>query len=481
MGGGVSTDSLTDDQKGNVMDKIAKVMDDAPTDATAKQTLDSIKSAVISTMSPPPHPPQETSVDLETAQHNQKRAGGGSFTQKTTTTEEEFPEPEQSTRLLRTLSLNYEEEVSNVLSSPSPMSRNNFRKRRLTYAKRGSKITSDPDLGVAEKTIFKAPEIGEVASMDPPFPPSSVGTFSCHGIEPAYDEVDRSDVVVAKINQDRGCVVSPYGGDSRQALFAAYDGHGEMGELVSGYAMHEIQHRLENHPSFIPDIETAFKETFISVDESLKSQPSIDCMYSGTTAVVVLARGNRLYIANAGDSRAVMASRNRDGMIVAKNLSEDQNPNNPVEQARIEAAGGFVSPPPEPGLSARVWLDKDFTQIGLAMGRSIGDHAVSPVGVIAEPEVTHHDITSDDVFMIAASDGVWEFITSQQAVDIVTRYLPEGATKACEVLIEKAAELWREEEGDYRDDITAVIVKVHELWEEEGEPNTPIKGDGVPE
>jgi hypothetical protein len=111
------------------------------------------------------------------------------------------------------------------------MSRNNFRKRRLTYAKRGSKITSDPDLGVAEKTIFKAPEIGEIASMDPPFPPSSVGTFSCHGIEPAYDEVDRSDVVVAKINQDRGCVVSPFGGDSRQALFAAYDGHGEMGEL----------------------------------------------------------------------------------------------------------------------------------------------------------------------------------------------------------------------------------------------------------
>ena len=50
-----------------------------------------------------------------------------------------------------------------------------------------------------------------------------------------------------------------------------------------------------------------------------------------------------------------------------------------------------------------------------------------------------------------------------QAVDIVTRYLPQGATKACEVLIEKAAELWRDEEGDYRDDITAVIVKVQEV------------------
>ena len=44
-------------------------------------------------------------------------------------------------------------------------------------------------------------------------------------------------------------------------------------------------------------------------------------------------------------------------------------------QARILAKGGFVSPPPEPGLSARVWLDPQHTQIGLAMARSLGDHA----------------------------------------------------------------------------------------------------------
>jgi serine/threonine protein phosphatase PrpC len=78
--------------------------------------------------------------------------------------------------------------------------------------------------------------------------------------------------------------------------------------------------------------------------------------------------------------------------------------------------------------------------------------------------------------MIAASDGVWEFITSQEAVDVVTRYLPQGSDKACEVLIEKAAQLWREEEGDYRDDITAVIVKVQELWEKD-EEGTDGKGE----
>jgi len=41
--------------------------------------------------------------------------------------------------------------------------------------------------------------------------------------------------------------------------------------------------------------------------------------------------------------------------------------------ARIVAWGGFVCPPAEVGLSARVYLDPGFTMIGLAMARSIGE------------------------------------------------------------------------------------------------------------
>lgn len=46
-------------------------------------------------------------------------------------------------------------------------------------------------------------------------------------------------------------------------------------------------------------------------------------------------------------------------------LSEDHNPDRPGELERIERSGGFVSPPPEQGLSARVWLDQEMTRIGL--------------------------------------------------------------------------------------------------------------------
>jgi len=88
----------------------------------------------------------------------------------------------------------------------------------------------------------------------------------------------------------------------------------------------------------------------------------------------------------------------------------------------------------------------------------------SPVGVIAEPVVTSHEIEDDDTFLILATDGVWEFIDSSEAVRIVGEHLSGGATKACQALIEAAASKWHEEEGNYRDDITALVVRLQDLW-----------------
>jgi serine/threonine protein phosphatase PrpC len=94
-------------------------------------------------------------------------------------------------------------------------------------------------------------------------------------------------------------------------------------------------------------------------------------MTSGCTCAAVYMVGSKLYVANAGDSRVVMAV-DENGTIKAKNLSRDHKPDDPEEEARIRQWGGFVSPAPEPGLTARVYLDPEFTMIGLAMSRSIG-------------------------------------------------------------------------------------------------------------
>lgn len=99
------------------------------------------------------------------------------------------------------------------------------------------------------------------------------------------------------------------------------------------------------------------------------------------------------------------------------------------------------------------------------MARSIGDHAVKSIGVIAEPVVSFHNVCENDEFLILATDGVWEFISSSESVQLVAEHLHKGATKACQILIETAAAKWHDEEGDYRDDITALVIRLQHLLE----------------
>ena len=337
-----------------------------------------------------------------------------------------------------------------------------------------------------------SPEMGVVKPKATlPFPLEYVGTYSCHGVEPGM----RAGETSAKINQDRGCVVYPYGPESseyEQALFCVYDGHGALGDKVSHFVMNKVQEKLEMHPALYSDPPKALKETFVAVDEELKKDKTIDAELSGTTAVVVLYRSPvsdptkvEIWSACAGDSRAVLcdkAAGKREGALadaVAKDLTEDQKPDTPAEAARIKKSGGFISPPEEEwGGPARVWLDANMTLPGLAMARSIGDHLVSSVGVIAEPVVEAYTLTlpadedSDGpYFLVMASDGVWEFIDSVSACALVKKFLlapdqPQpDATLAVTKLIETAAAKWRQEEGDYRDDITAIVVRMRGLFE----------------
>jgi serine/threonine protein phosphatase PrpC len=109
----------------------------------------------------------------------------------------------------------------------------------------------------------------------------------------------------------------------------------------------------------------------------------------------------------------------------------------------------------EPIGPARVWLG-DAGLPGLAMSRSIGDKLAASCGVSSLPEVSMVDITPDDLFAIWASDGIWEFISSQKAAEIVSKC--KDAPEACRVLTDAATQCWAENETDVSDDISCVIV-----------------------
>jgi len=156
--------------------------------------------------------------------------------------------------------------------------------------------------------------------------------------------------------------------------------------------------------------------------------------------------------------------RRAKGKINDFDLSNDHKPDLPDEQARIERMGGKVSPPGPRGLPpSRVWVNG---RVGLAMSRSLGDGEAKGYGVIPDPEMTFTTVNppttekgDGDAFVIVASDGIWEFISSKEACQLVEKHLgkPNAAANACEALVKMAEVRWQQEEGAYRDDITCIV------------------------
>lgn len=289
-----------------------------------------------------------------------------------------------------------------------------------------------------------------------PFDPAHIGTKTKHGVAPGP-----GGRLNAKINQDRGVVCWPYAGSLNEALLCVFDGHGPKGEKVSDFCTAKLPAMLEAaHDALVADPVACLCKEIPALDTLLLSDPTLGriAMTAGTTSTVLYMKGSTVWAACSGDSRAIKASRVA-GKIVATDLTNDHKPDLPEEKKRILAAGGTVTPSGPGGRPSRVWSHGRY---GLAMSRSLGDGECKLVGVVPDPEVITFNLvpppnaTDDgDLFVIVASDGVWEFVDSQEAAEIVGRCT--HATEACDRLVTEAAKRWRVEEGSYRDDITAIV------------------------
>mmetsp|Transcript_20755 Transcript_20755/g.50921 ORF Transcript_20755/g.50921 Transcript_20755/m.50921 type:complete len:373 (-) Transcript_20755:444-1562(-) len=263
-----------------------------------------------------------------------------------------------------------------------------------------------------------------------------------------------------KVNQDRFVIKFNLGGHEDCALLGVFDGHGEHGHHVSSFVKMALPQHLAGHPEIRTNTEKAIFEATASMVTELE-RTSINMTFSGTTAIYAVKAGNRLYVANIGDSRCAIGRKGADGKIVAIGLSEDHKPDNPEEKRRILEAGGRVEPlPGMPGEDCgpnRVWL-RNVDVPGLAMSRSIGDKISQKVGVISVPEITVHTLTPEDEFVVLASDGVWEFMENEEVISFVNANLVDDISQCAVELAKRATEKWRQEE-DVVDDITCVVVK----------------------
>ncbi|KAH0832062.1 PP2C-domain-containing protein [Lanmaoa asiatica] len=224
------------------------------------------------------------------------------------------------------------------------------------------------------------------------------------------------------------------GTKEKNAFFGVYDGHG--GSTVAKFAGKNVHRRLLAEEAYREKrYDEAMRKAFLGTDEDLLADPAHTRDPSGCTAVAaLLTHDKRIYVANAGDSRSVISVKGE-----VKPLSFDHKPSNDTERARIVGAGGYI----------------EYGRVNgnLALSRALGDfefkknYSLIPQKqvITADPDITVHEITGEDEFLVLACDGlsvsfvsmihihvhpaaagIWDCLSSQQVVDFIRLKVSEG-------------------------------------------------------
>jgi protein phosphatase 1L len=148
----------------------------------------------------------------------------------------------------------------------------------------------------------------------------------------------------------------------------------------------------------------ALQKAFLQLDAEWLSLAAKGNYDDGSTAIVAVVQGNVLTVSNLGDSRCVLSSGGR-----AVDMSHDHKPIREDEKQRILDLGGRV-------IHYGTWRVEGI----LAVSRAFGDRRLKKF-VTADPEIKSRELQEQDDFLILASDGVWDVLSSQAAVDIVSK------------------------------------------------------------
>ncbi|KAE8076813.1 hypothetical protein FH972_015438 [Carpinus fangiana] len=270
------------------------------------------------------------------------------------------------------------------------------------------------------------------------------------------------------INQDCLIVWEEFGCQQDMMFCGIFDGHGAWGHIIAKRVRKSLPASLlcnwqETISSTSLDLDfqveadrnlrrfdiwkQSYLKTYAAVDQELKHHPGIDSFRSGTTALTIVKQGEQLVIANVGDSRAVLATTSDDGHLEAERIAESK--------------GRVFSLEDEPGVY-RMWSQRPNgeTPGGLALSRALGDFCLKDFGLISVPDVTQREISNRDKFVILATDGVWDVVSNQEALQIVSS--TADREKSAKRLVECAVGAWKQKKrGIATDDISAICLFFH--------------------
>lgn len=295
-------------------------------------------------------------------------------------------------------------------------------------------------------------------------------------------------------NQDRGIIVSPFytdekvqyfHGSGNDFLIGIFDGHGDLGGLVSQFLQENFHKKIFDKLSTV-DVNTfsvdvvknILNETFIEIDRDLPLMDGNEYNIGengGSTASVIFRFGSHIFFANAGDSLSFLGQYDRataEAKIVHKNRFD--KPYLPDERERIERMQGKIFTPPHP-MNSRVLAFNPIRKetMSLGMSRSIGDNSHGRIGVVAEPIIDVLNLDemmyskpgekkeNVDFFVVSSSDGLYdhrrpEFVAAQFANCFFAAADGHPIVESANI-IDLATP---KDPKRYRDDITVMALKI---------------------
>ncbi|KAF3442645.1 hypothetical protein FNV43_RR16561 [Rhamnella rubrinervis] len=314
----------------------------------------------------------------------------------------------------------------------------------------------------------------------------------CRDLEKhSYGEFSFAVVQANEVIEDQSQVETGH----HATFVGVYDGHGgpEASRFICDHLFLHLMRLAREKGTISEDtLRSAFSATedgFLTLVRRTCGIKPLIAAIGSCCLVGVIWRGT-LYIANLGDSRAVIGCLGRSNKIIAEQLTKDHNAS--MEEVRQELRSLHPDDSHIVVMKHGVWRIKGIIQVS----RSIGDaylkrpefsldpsfprfHLPEPIRrpvLTAEPSIYSRVLQPNDKFLIFASDGLWEHLTNQQAAEIVYNNPRTGiARRLLSAALNEAArkremrydDLKKVEKGIRRffhDDITVVVIFIdHEL------------------
>ncbi|KAH9252975.1 hypothetical protein BASA81_009131 [Batrachochytrium salamandrivorans] len=267
-------------------------------------------------------------------------------------------------------------------------------------------------------------------------------------------------------------------------LFAVFDGHcGTWAAERCAQLFPSVFERYLDKTDY--DFEKSLKRTVAKLEDSIlrelspktkedfmESEEQAITRLAGSCLCVCVCTDTELFVANLGDSRAVLCTQGKSRLLTPF----DHNMDNCHEVARVVREGGIVIDKRVVGLTKGKYSS-------LSISRSIGDLDfvdetrvfTKAIGISSVPDVFTYSLNSElDEFIILACDGLWEVMSQDLACCLVRQSLKRSKgdlQKAADELVRTAIAAFSTDNVTV---ILAALPAVSKIWIPSPSTSSPI-------